>query len=107
MDVPGFAPYPDFFAAGLIMLLTGKLNRLKQSSHIFNVHCKCDSFIFLFLGILAFGVKESAIVSKVFTAVNILVLLFVVLSGAIKGSIGNWRITRDSLLDQYKCAFLK
>lgn len=26
MDVPGFAPYPDFFAAGLIMLLTGKFN---------------------------------------------------------------------------------
>ncbi|CAG00572.1 unnamed protein product, partial [Tetraodon nigroviridis] len=24
MNVPGFAPYPDFFAAGLIMLLTGK-----------------------------------------------------------------------------------
>lgn len=26
MVVPGFAPYPDFFAAGLIMLLTGKFN---------------------------------------------------------------------------------
>lgn len=28
IDVPGFAPYPDFFAAGLIMLLTGKFNML-------------------------------------------------------------------------------
>uniref|UniRef100_H3CXE3 Zgc:175280 n=1 Tax=Tetraodon nigroviridis TaxID=99883 RepID=H3CXE3_TETNG len=75
MNVPGFAPYPDFFAAGLIMLLTG---------------------------ILAFGVKESAIITKIFTAVNILVLLFVVLSGAIKGNLNNWCITQDSLLDQYK-----
>lgn len=70
------------------------------------VHSKKKNKLFFpsFLGILTFGVKESAIVSKIFTAVNILVLLFVVLSGAIKGNLNNWCITQDSLLDQYKCA---
>ncbi|XP_045896769.1 cationic amino acid transporter 2 family protein [Micropterus dolomieu] len=75
MNLSGLAPFPDFFAAGLIMLLAG---------------------------ILAFGVKESAIVNKVFTAVNIVVLLFVVLSGVIKGDINNWYIGEDSLQDGYE-----
>lgn len=66
-------------------------------THLSFIYSLCVAF----LGILAFGVKESAIINKVFTAVNILVLLFVILSGAIKGNINHWSIVEESLLDQY------
>lgn len=54
-----------------------------------------------FPGVLAFGAKESATINKVFTAVNILVLVFVILSGFIKGDINNWYIREDDL-NEYK-----
>uniref|UniRef100_A0A6Q2WU64 Cationic amino acid transporter C-terminal domain-containing protein n=1 Tax=Esox lucius TaxID=8010 RepID=A0A6Q2WU64_ESOLU len=72
MDLPGLASYPDLFAAALIMLLAG---------------------------VLAFGVKESAVVNKVFTAVNTVVLFFVVIAGFIKGDIQNWCISEDTILN--------
>lgn len=62
----------------------------------------CDYEFLYILGILAFGVKESAVVNKVFTAVNVLVLLFVILSGFIKGDVNNWYLDEASLSDQYE-----
>ncbi|XP_007990194.3 cationic amino acid transporter 3 [Chlorocebus sabaeus] len=62
------AEYPDFFALGLVLLLTG---------------------------LLALGASESALVTKVFTGVNLLVLGFVIISGFIKGDLQNWKLTEE------------
>ncbi|TRZ14208.1 hypothetical protein HGM15179_012926 [Zosterops borbonicus] len=70
MHLPGvLAEQPDFFAVILIVLLTA---------------------------LLAFGVSESALVNKIFTAVNLLVLSFVIIAGFILGDIKNWQLSEKN-----------
>ncbi|XP_013827091.2 PREDICTED: LOW QUALITY PROTEIN: cationic amino acid transporter 3-like [Capra hircus] len=65
--------YPDFFALGLVLLLTG---------------------------LQVLGTRESALVNKVFMGINFLVLSFIILSGFIKGDLHNWKLTeQDYALD--------
>ncbi|KAJ1077165.1 hypothetical protein K5549_005335 [Capra hircus] len=69
LHAPGvLAENPDIFAVIIILILTG---------------------------LLTLGVKESAMVNKIFTCVNVLVLGFIMVSGFVKGSIKNWQLTEE------------
>uniref|UniRef100_A0A673MH61 High affinity cationic amino acid transporter 1-like n=1 Tax=Sinocyclocheilus rhinocerous TaxID=307959 RepID=A0A673MH61_9TELE len=73
IKAPGvLAECPDMFAVLIILILTA---------------------------LLAFGVKESAMVNKVFTCINVLVLMFVVVSGLIKGTLKNWNLDPKEILN--------
>lgn len=52
-----------------------------------------------FLGLLAFGVSESALVNKIFTGINLVVLSFVMISGFVKGNTKNWDLTLDNFIN--------
>ncbi|XP_051505899.1 cationic amino acid transporter 3 [Myxocyprinus asiaticus] len=66
------AEYPDLFALILVMLLTG---------------------------LLAFGVSESALVNKIFTGINLVVLTFVIISAFVKGDTANWNLTVEDYIN--------
>ncbi|XP_075053775.1 high affinity cationic amino acid transporter 1 [Mixophyes fleayi] len=66
-----------------------------------NIHSYIEIYIiilFSFSGLLTIGVKESAIVNKIFTCINVLVLCFVIISGFVKGSVKNWQLTEKDFI---------
>lgn len=107
MNAPGIlAEYPDIFAVFIIITLTGE-EQLGQIALIFLYVFPSFLYIFnlsgflfrLLAGLLTFGVKESALVNKVFTCINVLVLLFVVISGLVKGNLKNWNLNPEEILN--------
>lgn len=48
-------------------------------------------------GLLTFGVSESALVNKIFTGINLVVLSFVIIAGFVKGDTANWNITIEDI----------
>ncbi len=65
---PGLGPYPDFLAFGLVMVVT------------------CFMII---------GVKESTLMNKVFTVMNVSILSFIIVCGATKANFNNWKIETE------------
>ncbi|XP_061245170.1 cationic amino acid transporter 3-like [Bos javanicus] len=43
-------------------------------------------------GVLVLGARESVLVGKISTGINLLVLSFIILSGFIKGDLHNWKL---------------
>jgi len=64
------AKYPDFFAFGLILILTI---------------------------LIAFGVEEFTFVNKVFTVLNVVVLAFIIITGLTQADIKNWQWSEDKV----------
>ncbi|XP_005083232.1 high affinity cationic amino acid transporter 1 isoform X1 [Mesocricetus auratus] len=56
--------------------------------------------ILILTGLLTLGVKESAMVNKIFTCINVLVLCFIMVSGFVKGSIKNWQLKEEDFLNR-------
>ncbi|XP_059045715.1 cationic amino acid transporter 2 [Achroia grisella] len=75
INVSFLADYPDFFAFALVLLITG---------------------------LLAFGVKESTKLNNVFTALNMITVIVVVIAGAVKSNPDNWRIKLEDIPPEYK-----
>lgn len=44
------------------------------------------------------GVKESSFLNKIFTALNILVLLFIFITGLTRANINNWKLTPNVII---------
>uniref|UniRef100_A0A8C6DZC5 Cationic amino acid transporter C-terminal domain-containing protein n=1 Tax=Moschus moschiferus TaxID=68415 RepID=A0A8C6DZC5_MOSMO len=62
------APYPDFIALGLVLLMTG---------------------------LLVLGARVTTLMIKVFTGLNLFVPIFMIVSGFIKGDPHNWQLTEQ------------
>jgi cationic amino acid transporter 3 len=75
MHVDFLATYPDFLAFGFVMLLTA---------------------------LLSIGVKESSFLNNIFTALNLVTVAIVIVSGAINADTSNWNKRFEEIPDNFK-----
>ncbi|XP_074026550.1 cationic amino acid transporter 2 [Leptinotarsa decemlineata] len=75
MNISFLAPYPDFLAFLLVILLTA---------------------------LLSFGVKESSTFNNLFTIVNLVTIVIAIVAGSMKADINNWKIDIDKIDQKYK-----
>ncbi|XP_076248537.1 cationic amino acid transporter slimfast [Calliopsis andreniformis] len=77
IHVSFLSEYPDFFAFAVVMLL---------------------------VVLLSIGVKESSMLNNIFTVVNLITILIIIVAGSIKANPANWRINIKDIPDTVKHA---
>ncbi|XP_043502159.1 cationic amino acid transporter 3 [Polistes fuscatus] len=70
INISFLSEYPDFFAFGMVMLL---------------------------VLLLSIGVKESSFLNNIFTIINIVTIIIVIVAGAIKADPKNWNISVEDI----------
>lgn len=76
--------FPDFLAFGVVLLFSSMFKKSFKFLKFF-VFLMTPKFIYLFSVCLAVGLRGSTIVNNLFTAVNLCVVIFVIIAGAING----------------------
>ncbi|XP_014254892.1 high affinity cationic amino acid transporter 1-like isoform X2 [Cimex lectularius] len=91
LHVDFLSPYPDFLSLGIVLLLTGFFPIfIFQYNSYFNIK-------FVHIVLLAYGVKESALLNNIFTALNLLTVVTVIIAGLFKVDSYNWAIPKSAI----------
>lgn len=77
IHVSFLSEYPDFFAFAVVLLL---------------------------VALLSIGVKESSVLNNIFTVVNLITIVIIVVAGSIKADPENWRIPPEAIPEEVKHA---
>jgi type IV secretory pathway VirB3-like protein len=93
INISGFAPYPDFLAFGLAIIITSMCVAFHSfiPLHFFFDLIYINNFSF-FEVLLVVGVRESSFLNIIFTGANLAVVIFIVIVGTIKSDPTNWQL---------------